>query len=394
MPSPSTTQSKSRKAKKGTVQVKNSNDRLQLVFSWQRQRYYFSTGLPDSPINRKLAEQKARQIELDFVSGNFDPSLDKYRPEVEQSQSQRKTPATPKLLDLWLQYMEYRTPNISPTTLNSTYEPVAAHIRKCKTDGLKNPLKFRTELLKATTESQARRSLMQISAACDWGLKHNLIQENPFSGMYLDMLQSKAPPPVAFTVEERDRIIAAFANDSRPGTDYRHYAPFVKFLFWTGCRPCEAIGLRWGSVLPDCSRVHFHESIVEISGRKVRRKEDKTAVKRWFTCPDNLKELLQSIRPEHPDPEALVFPSPKGHSMTASNFRDRGWTAILSELGLSMKEGIKMTPYNCRDTFITLQALQGHSSTTIARWVGNSSKIIEERYLDRMRLDHLRPTNI
>ncbi|MBW4652599.1 MAG: hypothetical protein KME20_06100 [Kaiparowitsia implicata GSE-PSE-MK54-09C] len=140
--------------------------------------------------------------------------------------------------------------------------------------------------------------------------------------------------------------------------------------------------------------MHFHESIVEISGRKVRRKEDKTAVKRWFTCPDNLKELLQSIRPEHPDPEALVFPSPKGHSMTASNFRDRGWTAILSDLGLSMKEGIKMTPYNCRDTFITLQALQGHSSTTIARWVGNSSKIIEERYLDRMKLDHLRPTNI
>jgi hypothetical protein len=177
---------------------------LQLVFSWQRQRYYFSTSLPDSPINRKLAEQKARQIELDFVSGNFDPSFDKYRPEVEQPESKHRTAPNPKLLDLWEQYMEYRTPNISPTTLNSTYEPVAAHIRKCKTDGLKNPLKFWTELLKATTESQARRSLMQISAACDWGLKHNLIQENPFSGMYLDMLQSKAPPPVAFTVEERD----------------------------------------------------------------------------------------------------------------------------------------------------------------------------------------------
>ncbi len=186
MTSPSTAQSKSRKAKKGTVQVKNSNDRLQLVFSWQRQRYYFSTGLPDSPINRKLAEQKARQIELDFVSGNFDASLDKYRPEVEQPEAKHRTDPTPKLLDLWEQYMEYRTPNISPTTLNSTYEPVAAHIRKCKTDGLKNPLKFRTELLKVTTESQARRSLMQISAACDWGLKHNLIQANPFSGMYLD----------------------------------------------------------------------------------------------------------------------------------------------------------------------------------------------------------------
>ena len=393
MKSASTVKSKSRKAKKGTVQLKNSNDRLQLVFSWQRKRYYFSTGLPDTPLNRKLAEQKARQIELDIVSGNFDPTLDKYRPET-GGPSEPRQGATPKLRDLWNQYMEYRRPNISPTTLNGTYEPVAAHLRKCKTDGLKQPLRFRAELLKATTESQARRSLMQLSAACEWGLKHHLIRENPFSGMYLDMLKTKAPPPVAFTVEERDRIIAAFETDARPGMNYRHYAPFIKFLFWTGCRPCEAIGLRWGSVLPDCSRVHFHESIVEISGRNVRRTEDKTAVKRWFTCPENLQTLLQTLRPEHPEAEVLVFPSPKGSSMTASNFRDRGWTTILSSLGLMMKAGVKMTPYNCRDTFITLQALQGHSSTTIARWVGNSSKIIEERYLDRMKLDHLRPTNI
>jgi integrase len=250
------------------------------------------------------------------------------------------------------------------------------------------------KLLKVTTEYQARRTLMELSSACNWGIKHELVESNPFEGMYLELNQKKSPPPVAFTQEERDRIVTAFENDSRPGINYRFYAPFVKFLFWTGCRPCEAIGLRWGSILPDCSRVHFHESIVEISGRLHRRKEDKTSVKRWFTCPGQLQELLQSIRPEDPEPEALVFPSPKGKAMTASNFRDRAWTAIITQVGLEFKEGIKMTPYNCRDTFITLQALAGHSSTTIARWVGNSSKIIEERYLDRMKLDHLRPTDI
>ncbi|HEY9641325.1 MAG TPA: hypothetical protein V6C57_12635 [Coleofasciculaceae cyanobacterium] len=53
-----------------------------------------------------------------------------------------------------------------------------------------------------------------------------------------------------------------------------------------------------------------------------------------------------------------------------------------------------MTPYNCRDTFITLQAMQGNSSTTIARWVGNSSQVIEEKYLDRVQLEYLRPTEI
>jgi integrase len=292
---------------KGTVQIKVSNSRLQLVFSWQGQRYYLSIGLPDTPLNRKGAERVARQIELDFVSGNFDPSLDKYRPQsVLRVQEPDITPkVTPKLKALWEQYMDYKSPHVSPKTINGTYEPVVAHLKRCKTDGLQDPLKFRMELLQVTTESQARRTLMQLSAACKWGAKHSLIDTNPFDGMYKDLTPSKPAPPVAFSIEERDRIIKAFENDTRPGINYRHYAPFVKFLFWTGCRPCEAIGLRWGNVSPDCSRVHFCESIVEVSGRLERRYEDKTAVKRWFSCPPRLKELLQKIRPENFGPDDL-----------------------------------------------------------------------------------------
>lgn len=394
MASRSGPQPKRSKAKKGTVQLKTSNDRLQLVFTWQRKRHYLSLGLPDTPINRKVAEQKARQIELDFVSGNFDSSLDKYRTEGITPKKQPPVTQVLTLKSLWEQYVDYRAPGVSPSTLTNTYGPVSSHIRKCKIDGLKEPLKFRKKLPQVTTEDQVRRTLMELSAACDWGIKHELVDCNPFEGMYLEINKKKPPPPVAFTKEERDLVILTFENDKRPGINYRFYAPFVKFLFWTGCRPCEAIGLRWGSVLPDCSRVHFHESIVEISGRLEEREEDKTAVKRWFSCPGKLQDLLQSIRPEDPAPDALVFPSPKGKAMTASNFRDRAWSKIMIQLGLEFKEGIKMTPYNCRDTFITMQALAGHSSTTIARWVGNSSKVIEERYLDRMKLDNLRPTDI
>jgi integrase len=69
------TQMSQRKASKGTVQIKNSNERLQLVFSYTGKRHYLSTGFTDTPANRKLAEMKARQIELDILSGNFDPTL-------------------------------------------------------------------------------------------------------------------------------------------------------------------------------------------------------------------------------------------------------------------------------------------------------------------------------
>ncbi|HEY9641326.1 MAG TPA: DUF3596 domain-containing protein [Coleofasciculaceae cyanobacterium] len=313
------------KASKGSVQIVTSHDRLQLRFRFGGKRHYLSIGLPDTPVNRKLAEAKARQIELDLLSGNFDETLTKYKP---QSVLSTFTPdITPKaaitLLELWAKYVDYKAPNASPKTINGTYEPVSAHLKKCSTDGLEDALKFRMELLQATTQSQARRTLMQLSAACRWGSKHGLIASNPLDGMYKELEATSPVPPVSFTVEERNRIIEAFENDTRPGMNYRHYAPFVKFLFWTGCRPCEAVGLRWGSIAPSCGRIHFHESIVEVSGKLVRREETKTGVKRWFSCTPKLQALLQAIRPENPAPNALVFPSPKGGAIGESNFSDR-----------------------------------------------------------------------
>ncbi|MBC1270555.1 site-specific integrase, partial [Trichormus variabilis FSR] len=44
-----------------------------------------------------------------------------------------------------------------------------------------------------------------------------------------------------FTREERDIIIKAFEESKL----YSYYAPLVKFLFFTGCRPSEAIALQW-----------------------------------------------------------------------------------------------------------------------------------------------------
>jgi hypothetical protein len=67
--------SASRKASKGSVQIKASNGRLQPVFSYQGQRRYLSLSFDDTVQNRKLAELKVRQIELDILSGNFDSTL-------------------------------------------------------------------------------------------------------------------------------------------------------------------------------------------------------------------------------------------------------------------------------------------------------------------------------
>lgn len=58
-------ESRQRKAAKGSVRIKVSNERLQLVFSHAGTRHYLSLGVPDNKLNRKVAEAKAKLIESD-----------------------------------------------------------------------------------------------------------------------------------------------------------------------------------------------------------------------------------------------------------------------------------------------------------------------------------------
>ncbi len=79
MHSPETPKMPSGKASKGTVQVIASHDRLQLRFRYGGERHYLSVGLPDTPTGQMVAQQRANQIQLDILSGNFDATLAKYK---------------------------------------------------------------------------------------------------------------------------------------------------------------------------------------------------------------------------------------------------------------------------------------------------------------------------
>jgi hypothetical protein len=76
-------ESRKGKASKGSVQVKNSNGRLQLVFSYAGKRHYLSLGFDDTLTTRSLAEMKANQIRLDIISGNFDETLSKVQTAID-----------------------------------------------------------------------------------------------------------------------------------------------------------------------------------------------------------------------------------------------------------------------------------------------------------------------
>jgi hypothetical protein len=60
----------------------------------------------------------ARQIELDIASGNFDPTLAKYKPQSFLSTvAPDITPkATPKVAELWEAYTQYKASSLKETT--------------------------------------------------------------------------------------------------------------------------------------------------------------------------------------------------------------------------------------------------------------------------------------
>jgi len=225
---------------KGTVTVESIQGRLRLRFRFNGERYTVSLGLADTPANKRVAEAKAQRIEDDLrlqiaYGGNyFDPTLKKYKLQTVLSVSDPdiKPKPIPKLKDIWERYVNYKLPKASPKTINGTYEPVTSYLEKCETNGLQDALEFREELLKVTTPGQVRRALMQLSACCKWASQHGLIEKNPFDGMYKELPPTVPAPPISFTVLERDAIISAFESHKGKGMNYKHYAPFVKFLFW------------------------------------------------------------------------------------------------------------------------------------------------------------------
>ncbi len=180
-----------------------------------------------------------------------------------------------------------------------------------------------------------------------------------------------------FTLEERDQIIQAFQSDRY----YGRYAPFIQFLFLTGCRPSEAVGLQWKHISEDGRLITFEQAVVQGERRLVVKPYLKTQKRRLFPANEKLAALLQSLKTEKTKPEDKVFPSPQGTWIDIHNLACRGWKTILEQL-----EGIEYRNlYQTRHTFATLAIQHGLGVKDLAKVIGNSPRMIFKHYLGGSR---------
>ncbi|WP_138500639.1 tyrosine-type recombinase/integrase [Nostoc sp. PA-18-2419] len=378
---------------KGDVGIEDFRGKLRLrmprTIEQTGKQIYLSTGLDANEINRRRVATVANKIEEDILTGNLDITLNRYRELLEsyrQPQLSLVKPICPEsdVMALWLKYCEYMRPQIASTTYQRDYaRKYHNHINALPTKDLNQAIAIRDHLLTHLTPNAAKRVLTYLKACCSWAKSSGIITNNPFTGMAEDikLLKKESDAIDPFSLVEMRIIISAF-EETKP-----HYAPFVKFLFWTGCRTGEAIALQWRHISHDCSQIIFAESY---DSQLNIRKGTKTGKTRKFPCNQQVQALLLSIRPDQPDPNQTVFTSPTGGIINNSKFSNQVWKGCKS--GKKTYKGVIQKllesgeieryrcPYNTRHTFITLMLEQGLTITAVSKLVGNSPEIILSHY--------------
>jgi integrase len=370
----------------GRVTIERYQDKyIRLRWTLDGKTYSLNVGNDSAP-TLKAARARARIIDGDITFNSFDKTLEKYGREAKPTVL-KVIPTQLSLRTLWDRFLADKLPHIKQKTADE-YQSFTKLLDKLGDRLSYNSLETKQALLTITTEDQARRMILYLSAACKWGCKHRLITENTFADVANDIPRRTAERHKAdsFTEEEMMAVIEAFKSDKRAGKNYQPYAAIVEFWFRTGCRPSEAIGLTWENVAEDCKRIKFVGSIQQVNGKNVWSKGSKRNKTREFPCGGKLQELLLSIKPSNPSPDSLVFPAPQTEgAIYYDNFSRRAWSSIVDPIKPNT------TPYNCRDTFITMQLMKGIAPAIIAAWCDTSVRMIESNYADAIKLARVVP---
>lgn len=229
---------------------------------------------------------------------------------------------------------------------------------------------------------QAKRYLKQISACLSWGKKRGLVSSNALPDFISTMSSRKTKDEdsdiKAFTISERDAIIKAFREGTfeRFKGSHLQYADYVEFLFLTGCRTSEALGVKWNHIELERKVILFQEAkVMATNGRKtdgVQKRGLKTQKKRITPIGDRLFKMLVERKKQTNNLEENVFADIDHHSFRAAPYKK-----VLESLNIDYRK-----PYQTRHTYITILAnysdLKLHQ---IAKICGTSTAVIERHYL-------------
>ena len=376
--------SRAMRREKGTVGIEAKAGRLRVRLPrhlFEGQQKYVSLLTDDTPKNRQKALETVRSIERDIAHGCFDVSLVRYKPRNAVTLSIVDSRKTLKAVyDEYVTYKMLIKPNTSPCTVRTVYNQTKNCLERCPYSRPDDAQKIKEWCLSEgslgspMSADSTKRFLVQLAAACKYGMNKGLLLSNPFVGLMEDLSSGNKKDDEEhinpFSKDEVEAIFKAF-EESRY---YSHYADFVKFLFYTGCRPSEAIALQAKHIASN--KIVFEQAIVPTTGKATVLKDGlKRQKKRELPMNAQLRDLMARICSGKPEDEFL-FLGARGSFIDISNFSQRGWKGTLDKLPI-----VSRNLYQTRHTAITMWVEANVPIAQVAKWVGNSSEVIMRHYL-------------
>ena len=386
---------------KGTVSVTNYKQRIRLRWRHQGNRYSLNL-LAYNKVNLLQAKETVWKIEQDIALGQFDSTLQKYNvntaktkvtlspaetPLTVRADTNTRTTATP--LKSVVEYFEDWTSNYKQMDCNKhcNYNQVRNMLKSWGSVSEQNILeKFNTAKIGEVTYNRRLTMLRDFSG---WLVKHSQWTVNPFE----DVKPRKNKKVVRverlpLSVEEIKRILEAFKNDifCPKAARFKHsyYHPFLYFIFRTGVRNGEAIGLRVSSIDFQKELITIKEVLSKTlkgnhAGARIR-KETKNGKVRMLPLTGDLKELLLPLTINKAGDD-LVFKSPKGMAIDDRMFQVRIYRKVLEKLGIE-----KRHLYACRHTFGSRCIDEGLTPVMTSFLMGNNPETVLRSYTHQIDL--------
>ncbi|MBO1347702.1 MAG: DUF3596 domain-containing protein [Hormoscilla sp. GUM202] len=157
------------------------------------QRQIISLGLQDNPTNRKQAEFKAREIELDIDKGDFDQTLNRYglREKLRSHPDDDKVIPV-SLAKLYEKYITSRQDLVKPSTWTVSYQGTLKRLRRSPffdvTAELTSDQAYQIYdwAISRWSPDIARQLMMQLNACFNWA---TAITSWMFRNKQLEILQ-------------------------------------------------------------------------------------------------------------------------------------------------------------------------------------------------------------
>jgi integrase len=347
------------------MKVEIFRSKIRIRWTYLKDRYSLTVG-DYTPENNRIAKTVIKQLKADIATKTFDVSLCSYRELKIKSISDR------------FHLQEYFTKWLLVFGNSIPYNVITTQIMIKKWQ-VKSPEEMPAILLKQSLAPNTFNCRLNIlKRFVKWMVKKEIVANNPFDDIYRQKIKSKRDQRKPFQDYEIKLILnALLSNQYNRNSNY--YFPFVKFMFMTGVRNAEAIGLQ-------VKKINFNKKLITIdkvfartrkgSYTKARIiKSTKTENIRYLPIGEEMEELLKPIC-EKKKPNDFVFTNVNGNPIDDHMFQKRVFKPMLKNLNIEERD-----LYACRHTFATLAIEQGLTPIQAGYLMGHSNpKTILQNY--------------